>query len=38
MSLETRVWMDELPEIGDTAVGLGAGQDGNRSFLLRADD
>jgi len=31
------VWMDELPEIGDTAVGLGAGQDGSRSFLLRAD-
>lgn len=31
------VWMDELPQIGSMAVGLGAGQDGNRSFLLRAD-
>lgn len=32
------VWMDELPQIGSMAVGLGAGQDGNRSFLLRADE
>ena len=32
------VWMDELPQIGGMAVGLGAGQDGNRSFLLRADE
>ena len=31
------VWMDELPQIGGMAVGLGAGQDGSRSFLLRAD-
>ena len=31
------VWMDELPQIGDMAVGLGAGQDGSRSFLLHAD-
>jgi len=32
------VWMDELPEIGGMAVYLGAGQDGSRSFLLRADE
>lgn len=32
------VWMDELPQIGGMAVGLGAGQDGSRSFLLRADE
>lgn len=31
------VWMDELPQIGSMAIGLGAGQDGSRSFLLRAD-
>lgn len=31
------VWMDELPEIDSMAVGLDAGQDGSRSFLLRAD-
>jgi len=31
------VWMDELPQIGGMAVGLGAGQDGSRSFLLHAD-
>lgn len=31
------VWMDELPQIGSMAVGLGAGQDGSRSFLLHAD-
>ena len=30
------VWMDELPEMGGMAVGLGAGQDGSRSFLLQA--
>ena len=29
--------MDELPQIGGMAVGLGAGQDGSRSFLLHAD-
>ena len=31
------VWMDELPQIGGMAVDLDAGQDGSRSFLLRAD-
>lgn len=31
------VWMDELPQIGGMAVGLGAGQDGSKSFLLHAD-
>jgi hypothetical protein len=30
--------MDELPQIGGIAVYLGAGQDGSRSFLLRADE
>lgn len=30
------VWMDELPQTGGMAVGLGAGQDGSRSFLLQA--
>ena len=30
------VWMDELPQTGGMAVGLGAGQDGSRSFFLQA--
>ncbi len=30
--------MDEPLQIGGMAVGLGAGQDGSRSFLLHADD
>ena len=30
------VWMDELPEMVGMAVALGAGQDGSRSFFLRA--
>lgn len=35
---DSSVWMDELPEMGGMAVGLGAGQDGSRSFLLHADE